>query len=214
MDTNPKLTDMTGKKPRTPSYKYSFRLNEEQNIRFNELLCKAGSFAERIRPIALPLLKSAAEETGDSFILTTLFNGERLMIASVSGNSVISVNPEAVERERKFNYSRVTTHVLLAFAPETERKMFLESNPVPPGAWPEMEHELAEIRRLGICAKDRTDNGFFAAARPVYTRKNVFIGALGGYIPIAEATPEKNAGLCRVLDRIAQEITNLTGELS
>mgnify|MGYP004534649081 FL=1 len=92
--------------------------------------------------------------------------------------------------------------------------MFLESNPVPPGAWPEMEHELAEIRRLGICAKDRTDNGFFAAARPVYTRKNVFIGALGGYIPIAEATPEKNAGLCRVLDRIAQEITNLTGELS
>ena len=49
------------------------------------MLCKAGSFAERIRPIALPLLKSAAEETGDSFILTTLFNGERLMIASVSG---------------------------------------------------------------------------------------------------------------------------------
>ena len=40
MDTNRKQTD---KKPRTPSYKYSFRLNEEQNIRFNELLCKAGS---------------------------------------------------------------------------------------------------------------------------------------------------------------------------
>lgn len=43
MDTNRKLTDKTGKKPRTLSYKYSFRLNEEQNIRFNELLCKAGS---------------------------------------------------------------------------------------------------------------------------------------------------------------------------
>ena len=49
MDTNPKLTDMTGKKPRTPSYKYSFRLNEEQNIRFNELLCKAGSEHNRSR---------------------------------------------------------------------------------------------------------------------------------------------------------------------
>lgn len=48
------------------------------------MLCKAGSFAERIRPIALPLLKSAAEETGDSFILTTLFNGERLMIGYVT----------------------------------------------------------------------------------------------------------------------------------
>ena len=41
MDTNRKLTDMTGKKLRTPSYKYSFRLNEEQHIRFNELLCKS-----------------------------------------------------------------------------------------------------------------------------------------------------------------------------
>ena len=43
MDTNRKLTDITDKKPRTPSYKYSSRLNEEQHIRFNELLCKAGS---------------------------------------------------------------------------------------------------------------------------------------------------------------------------
>ena len=49
MDTNRKLTDKTGKKPRTPSYKYSFRLNEEQNIRFNELLSKAGSEHNRSR---------------------------------------------------------------------------------------------------------------------------------------------------------------------
>ena len=49
MDTDRKLTDKTGKKPRTLSYKYSFRLNEEQNIRFNELLCKAGSVHNRSR---------------------------------------------------------------------------------------------------------------------------------------------------------------------
>ena len=49
MDTNRKLTDMTGKKLRTPSYKSSFRLNEEQNIRFNELLCKAGVEHNRSR---------------------------------------------------------------------------------------------------------------------------------------------------------------------
>ena len=35
--------------PPTPSYKYSFRLNEEQNIRFNELLCKAGLEHNRSR---------------------------------------------------------------------------------------------------------------------------------------------------------------------
>ena len=49
MDTNRKQTDMTGKKLRTPSYKYSFRLNEEQHLRFNELLTKAGSEHNRSR---------------------------------------------------------------------------------------------------------------------------------------------------------------------
>ena len=49
MNTKRKQTDKTDKKPRTPSYKYSFRLNEEQNIRFNELLCKAGLEHNRSR---------------------------------------------------------------------------------------------------------------------------------------------------------------------
>ena len=40
---------MTGKKLRTPSYKYSFRLNEEQHLRFNGLLTKAGSEHNRSR---------------------------------------------------------------------------------------------------------------------------------------------------------------------
>ena len=45
MDTNQKRTQQ----PKTPSYKYSFRLNEEQNIRFNELRCKAGLEHNRSR---------------------------------------------------------------------------------------------------------------------------------------------------------------------
>ena len=49
MDMNRKPTDKTDKKPRTPSYKYSFRLNEEQHIRFDELLCKAGLEHNRSR---------------------------------------------------------------------------------------------------------------------------------------------------------------------
>ena len=49
MDTNRKPTDITDRKSRTPGYKYSFRLNEVQNIRFNELLCKAGLEHNRSR---------------------------------------------------------------------------------------------------------------------------------------------------------------------
>lgn len=36
-------------RPPTPSYKYSFRLNEAQNIRFNKLLCQAGLEHNRSR---------------------------------------------------------------------------------------------------------------------------------------------------------------------
>ena len=49
MDTNRKTTLRNAPKPKTASYKYSFRLNEEQNIRFNELLCKAGLEHNRSR---------------------------------------------------------------------------------------------------------------------------------------------------------------------
>ena len=49
MDTNRKQTNRDARKPESARYKYSFRLNEEQHIRFNELLTKAGSEHNRSR---------------------------------------------------------------------------------------------------------------------------------------------------------------------
>ena len=49
MNTDRKLTNRNVRKPETASYKYSFRLNEEQHLRFNELLTKAGSEHNRSR---------------------------------------------------------------------------------------------------------------------------------------------------------------------
>ena len=49
MNTDPKQTNRIYRKHETPSYKYSFRLNEEQNIRFKQMLCKAGSEHNRSR---------------------------------------------------------------------------------------------------------------------------------------------------------------------
>ena len=49
MNNNRKQTATTDRKSRTPSYKYSFRLNEEQNIRFKQLLSEAGLEHNRSR---------------------------------------------------------------------------------------------------------------------------------------------------------------------
>lgn len=181
------------------------------------MLSKAGSFAERIRPAAVRFLKEAAEQTGESFILTTIFNGERMIIASVSGNSVISVNPELIESERRFNYLRVTTRVLLAFAPDYEREMFLAANPVDKKAWPELETGfgavLAGIRRKGLCVKAEKECGYYAVARPVFSAKGTFLGALGGYIPIIRAEQRKIETLHLALNHIADQLTNQTGDV-
>ena len=67
MDTNRKTTLRNAPKPKTASYKYSFRLNEEQNIRFNELLCKAGLEHNRSRFIVKRIL---GEEFVDSHFST------------------------------------------------------------------------------------------------------------------------------------------------
>ena len=49
MDNNSKVTRKRRAEPKTPSYKYSFRLNEEQNIRFHRMLSDAGQEHNRSR---------------------------------------------------------------------------------------------------------------------------------------------------------------------
>ncbi len=49
MNNNSKVTRKRREEPKTPSYKYSFRLNEEQNIRFNRMLSDAGQEHNRSR---------------------------------------------------------------------------------------------------------------------------------------------------------------------
>ena len=49
MDTTRKATLRDAPNPKTAGCKYSFRLNEEQNIRFDALLCKAGLEHNRSR---------------------------------------------------------------------------------------------------------------------------------------------------------------------
>lgn len=49
MNDTPNVTQKGGAEPKTPSYKYSFRLNEEQNICFKRMLSEAGLERNRSR---------------------------------------------------------------------------------------------------------------------------------------------------------------------
>ncbi len=181
------------------------------------MLSKAGRFAGQLRERSLVFLKQAAEKTGESFILTTLFNGQRLIVASVSGNSIITVNPEAVECEQKYNYARVTTRLLLACTSPAEREHFIALNGMPPeNHWPEahgnrlaMEAELETIRQQGYCEAPDTGN-FYALAVPVFDSGKRFAAALGVYAPAFRVDDTKRNVLAETLRETAVSIqTNL-----
>lgn len=177
------------------------------------MLSKAGCFAGRIRESSIGLLKEAAEKTEESFILTTLFNGQRLIVGSVSGNSVISVNPEAIEREQKHNYARVTTRVLLAYSSPEERESFLAWNGLPEERlWPEVHasreilmNELERIREKGICEAFNAGI-YYALAIPVFDAGDQFLGALGAYTPSFRTDAEKRTILLETLRETAESI--------
>ena len=63
MDTDRKQTNRNDRKPKISSYKYSFRLEEEQNLLFNELLGKAGLEHNRSRFIVKRIF-------GEEFVVT------------------------------------------------------------------------------------------------------------------------------------------------
>lgn len=179
------------------------------------MLSKAGCFAGRIREYSVDILKQAAEKTGESFILTTLFNGRRLLVASVSGDSVISVNPEAIEREQKYNYERVTTRVLLAWCSRYERESFIALNGMPSqGAWPEacgspekMDAELEKLRRLGFCENPASNAGhFYALSLPVFDSGDHFAAAAGVYSPAFRTDDAKKKMLSEALREVAASI--------
>ena len=65
MDTDRELTDITDRKPRTPGYKYSFRLNEEQ------IFALTSCFARPERSTTAACLSSKGSSTKSSSSLNT-----------------------------------------------------------------------------------------------------------------------------------------------
>ena len=121
MDTNRKLTDIT----RTPSYKYSFRLNEEQNIRFNELLCKAGLEHNRSR-----------------FIVKRIFCEEFVVVRRDSSKTqfVARLNDFYFQFQRvAANYNQVVKAINAHF-----------SNVAIPHQIAELEQRMRELKALSI----------------------------------------------------------------
>lgn len=91
MNTDPKQTNRIYQKHETPSYKYSFQLNEEQNIRFNELLCKAGLEHNRSRFIVRRIF-------GEEFVVIKRDPSKTQFVARLTDEQLREIAQEYMER--------------------------------------------------------------------------------------------------------------------
>ena len=96
-------------------------------------ITRAGSVLKRLMNVAMPLMSELAEKTGESFVLTTLLNGERHVLFRAKGGGAISVESEKADNTNL--YSMVTTRVMLAFAADAEVGYFIQKNSMPDKEW-------------------------------------------------------------------------------
>ncbi len=158
---------------------------------------------------ASPILLDLAKRTGESFVLTTLINGERQVLLRVKGGGVVSVEPEKADGA-SVAWNLVTTHAMLAFAPGNELEFFIRKHSPRLSSsgkkiFAELLRNLGKIRRDGF-AEGRNPE-LASLAVPILDPKSFLLGAVGAYAPSFRFDKEKRRKLLLELSRAARKIS-------
>ncbi len=165
---------------------------------------RRGLLGRKLLAVMEPLLRKAAADTGESFVLTTILDGHREVLLRVQGDSDVVVNLKTADSSQP--YGLITNKMMLAFADGEERKRFFEVNGSPGEAWPEWENDLAGLRDSGI---GRNLTGTLAGfATAITDRSGVLLGAVGAYAPAYRADKAHERLLSETLCSIAEAAKN------
>ncbi len=174
-------------------------------------LSRAGSTLKKLSDLSKPLIAELAAETGESFVVTTLLNGERHVLLRVKGGGTISVESEKADLPGIYNM--VTTRVMLAFAPESELDFFIQKNGMPGDTWNGIKDvgglktEFSKIRRIGF-AEGKTSE-LASLAVPILDADTFLLGAIGVYVPSFRFNREKRDRLRDLIKKVSQKISEI-----
>ncbi len=169
-------------------------------------LTRTGSVLKKLTDVSLPLMSELAEKTGESFVLTTLLNGERHVLFRAKGGGAISVESEKADNPDL--YSMVTTRVMLAFAPDGEVGFFIQKNGMPGRDWngindiEKLKDEFSKIRKAGYAGEKVSE--LAALAVPILDAEGLLLGALGVYVPLFRFNRDKKDNLIVALKKASQ----------
>jgi len=163
-------------------------------------LTRAGSVLKKLVDDAKPLVLELAEKTGESFVLTTLLNGERHVLFRAKGGGMISVESEKADNPDL--YGMVTTRVMLAFAPDKEVDFFILKNGI--NDIKNLNDEFLKIRKAGFAEEKKSE--LAALSVPVTDADGFLLGALGAYVPAFRFNREKKDFLIDTLKKASRTI--------
>lgn len=160
---------------------------------------------------ASPLLKEAAQNIGETFILASISNGKRIPLLQSRGSEVINVESAAAESSNV--YSLVTTRIMLAYMDKNEVDYFIKQNGNPLNSnWENTETEkglyaaLAELKDKGYAEGKRADLMSFAV--PFFSKGKILGGAIGAYLPLFRYNEEKHAVIIKELNKTANVLND------
>lgn len=162
---------------------------------------------EALIKIVSPLLKQAAKKSGESFVLTSVYDGKREVISRHNGSNEVGVNTSVAENKKI--YSLVTTRIFLAFASGIEREQFYRNNGLPAKEWLEasddkLEQALDKLRKNGFAVEH--NKAFCAYAFPVLNSKGNILASIGGFAPAFRINKTSEAELLTILSGIADKV--------
>jgi DNA-binding IclR family transcriptional regulator len=171
-------------------------------------LLRAGALSPLFKNLASAAAREAALQTGESFVLTSLSRGKRIVLGRFYGDSELCVNLGA--DETKAPYELVTTHALLAFASAAERALFIRVNG-PPGdearktyGFSDYSAWLDEQRKRGFA--EMRSQSVLAYAAPIMSGSNIVLGALGAHAPAFRMDEAGSKKLLEALLAAAEKI--------
>jgi len=162
---------------------------------------------EALIKAAAPLLAQAAQKSGESFVLTSVYNGKREVISRYNGSNEVGVNTGVAENKKV--YSLVTTRIFLAFASNIEREQFYKTNGLPGNEWLEtsdgkLEQALDKLKKAGFAAE--RNKSLCAYAFPLMDGSGNVLGSIGVYAPAFRINKKTESELLIILSKIADKV--------
>lgn len=174
-------------------------------------MSRGARVADRLVKVMTPVLDRLAEEIGESFVVSTLFNGMRKVLLRRHGMAPIVVETRSAEQDN-MAYRLVTTRIMLAFASGRELDLYVGLNGLPGREWDGidsrrlLDEHLHRLKTAGYAEGLTGDKSTYAAAFPLLDDTGMMLGALGIHMPAFRADPEKKR---KIFARVREVLMSL-----